>query len=457
MKLAYAAIGVCCMATGCGNLHAQSHSGALTRSPEFVEPLPAAVSVSPEMTWLREIVLQVLMRQPELAQAMAENRYAMARLREVKAGVLPQVSLSSSVGQENQQLVTQNRTNRYADQYSLQLRLNQPLLDSAIVARTRQAKAQVWSSDWSLVAIQEQTMLRTVELYAELVRQSRLTELARDNLRLHRQYVAQVKEIARLDLGRASDLPVAESRVALAESVLTGRLSRLDAARVQWRNHSTLPSPDEGVHVALSSALRDLPQVDFPTSMDAAIQDALEVHPQLQKALADLRTAYAGMEVASAASDPRVVAEISNRNANNYGGVFGEQRTWFAGVSLQWSLSAVDRASRRTASEATRVAQETVDVQVFRVRSAVETQWFELQAALASLTSYRKYAKQAESVAASYAEQFRIGRRSLLDVLNAENELFTARSNAMTTTMDVQVAAWRLLALRGLLAEELGL
>jgi adhesin transport system outer membrane protein len=54
-------------------------------------------------------------------------------------------------------------------------------------------------------------------------------------------------------------------------------------------------------------------------------------------------------------------------------------------------------------------------------------------------------------------KQFKIGRRSLLDVLNAENELFTARSNKLTAELDQIKSAWRLVGLQGQLAVVLGL
>lgn len=415
------------------------------------EQVPVSVGVA----WLRELVLQVLMRQPALAQAMAENAQSRARLGEARAGALPQLGISGALGQENQALDT--RTNRYNDQRMVQLRLSQPLYDASVVARARQARAQSWGADWSLVQAREQVMLRTVELYAELVRQSRLTELARDNLKLHRQYVAQMKDIARVDLGRASDLSVAQSRVALAESVLTSRLQRLEATRAQWRAHATLPSPEEAVAVPFASVLRDLPAVDVPVSLEQAIEETLSVHPVLQKALADVQSMQEGIGLSEAQTKPRLGAELSNRTAHNYGGIFGGQRDVYAGLSLQWTLSPADRYSRRAATEGMRAAQEQVDTQALNLRSAVETQWYEMKAAQASLSSYQTYVEQAQEVARSYAEQFRIGRRSLLDVLNAENELFTARSNATTTVTDVQVAQWRLVSLRGALAEELGL
>ena len=429
---------------------------SILASPATPPSIPVNTVRPPaQAAWLRDLVQQVLLHQPELGQVSAEHAQVLARLREAQGAALPQWSLNASLGHENQNLA--GRNNDYPEQWNVLSRVAQPLFDPSVSARTRQARAQMWGADWSVVQVREQVMLRTVELFAELVRQSRLVELARTNLRLHRQYVSQMKDIARLDLGRASDLPVAQSRVALAESVLTSRLQRLEAARVQWRAHTGMPSPEESPAVAPEEVMRDLPDTDVSPTLESAVQEALTVHPLLQKALAEVVVANEGIGMAGALSKPKLQAEVTNRNANNYGGVFNGQRTWYAGVNVQWSFSASNPHAERAAIEAVRAAQETVDRQALAVRAMVESQWYEMKAAHASLKSFDAYAEQAELVASAYAEQFKIGRRSLLDVLNAENELFTARSNVTTTQMDLQLARWRLTALRGLLVDELGL
>jgi adhesin transport system outer membrane protein len=92
-----------------------------------------------------------------------------------------------------------------------------------------------------------------------------------------------------------------------------------------------------------------------------------------------------------------------------------------------------------------------------KVRANVQAQWYELLASQSSLRTFTEYVNSAEQVVQAYSEQFKIGRRSLLDVLNAENELFTARSNVVSVEQDVVLASWRLLGLRGLSRQELGL
>jgi len=443
----------------------------LENAPVAVVPAPAPVAAAPEtaavptltansaaaLATLRELVWQTLIRNPELAQAQAESNQASSRWQQIRKGVLPQTSVSAGIGQEQREYSLTNSTNRYNNQNQVQVRVSQPLFDETLTARIRQASAAMLSGDWALIAVREQTMLKTIELYAELLRQKRLVELARDNLKLHREYVAQMKSIARIDLGRASDLPMAQSRVALAESVLTGRLSKLEGARTQWRSHTTLPSPEQTAIDSGAGILMDLPPVDWPVSLEEAISQAITLSPQIQKAMADTQASREALRAVHAGNLPKLSADVQLQRANNFGGVFGEQRTWSTGVNLQWAWDLALPHASRAAVEGIKATEQATDVQLLRLRSVVESQWFELQASQLVLQSYKSYEVQSMEVVRSHVEQFRIGRRSLLDVLNAENELFTARSNVVTTEIDVSLASWRLLSLRGLLADELDL
>lgn len=437
------------------------------KSTPFSAPAPLDTDRAPDtkitansaaaLATLRELVWQTLVRNPDLAQAQAESNQASARWRQIRNGVLPQTSVSAGYGQEQRAYSLTNITNRYSNQNQVQVRVSQPLFDETLSARIRQASATMLSGDWAMIAMREQTMLKTIELYAELLRQKRLVELARDNLKLHRQYVAQMKSIARIDLGRASDLPMAQSRVALAESVLTGRLSKLEGARTQWRSHTTLPSPDQTAIDSANGILMDLPPVDWPVTVDEAISQAIALSPQIQKAMADTQASREALRVVHAGNLPKLSADVQLQRANNFGGVFGEQRTWTTGVNLQWSWDLALPHASRAAVEGIKATEQATDAQLLRLRSVVESQWFELQSSQLVLQSYKTYEDQSGEVVRSHVEQFRIGRRSLLDVLNAENELFTARSNVVTTEIDVSLASWRLLSLRGLLADELDL
>ena len=419
--------------------------------------LPQLVPNKP--TGMRELVLLVLQNHPELSQAEAESRMAVSRVNEAKASRYPQLTFSSSYGQEQQKLYSSNRTNTFKDQAQAQLKLTQPLYDASLGANVRRFRAGSIGMDWQLVMVREQLVLKTVELYIEVIRQHQLTELARQNLKLHRNYVSQMKEIALTDLGRASDLSIAQARVALAESTFTNRLARLESARLQWRNHSGMNAPTLADMGDFERLMTELGNVPLPQTLEIAISEAVNNSPQLQKSLSDVKSSWHGLELSKSATRPKINAEAVSRTGQNYGFVTGRQDDITVGVNLQWTLPVNPgfKHSNRAAREAIIASESAVDATTYKVRSAVETQWFELLANQASLTTYQTYVESSEQVVGAYSEQFKIGRRSLLDVLNAENELFTARTNAMTASTDASLSAWRLLSLRGFLIDYLEL
>jgi adhesin transport system outer membrane protein len=268
-----------------------------------------------------------------------------------------------------------------------------------------------------------------------------------------------MKQIALTDLGRASDLSVAQARVALAESTFTNRMARLESARLQWRNHSGMNPPALSDLGNFDQLMAEFGNVPLPPDLESAISEAINNSPQLQKSLSEVKSSWHSLELSRSATRPKINAEAVTRTGQNYGFVAGRQDNITLGVNLQWTLPVNPgyKHSNRAAREAIIASESAVDATTYKVRSAVETQWFELLANQASVNTFQAYVDSSVQVVNAYAEQFKIGRRSLLDVLNAENELFTARTNAMTASTDATLSAWRLLSLRGYLADYLEL
>ena len=407
---------------------------------------------------IRQLVRQVLERHPELLQAESESRQAESRAKEAKAGRLPQTSLSANAGSERQYIDQTGRTIHYALQQQVQIKGVLPLLDKGMEAQIRQRESIASRTDWSLTEVREQLVILTVELYVEVVRNVRLTELARETLKVHRAYVAQMKSIARIDLGRTADLPMAQSRVALAESVLVSRIGRLEAARVQWSAHTGLPSPDL-ITSQSDAKLQDLQPVQLPETLDLAVLQAMDSSPQLQKSQADIAVAKSALASARAVYSPRVNIEARASAGSDFGGVLGSQNSQYVGFVLDWTLpfNSARSHSNQAAEEAVVAANHMHESLALKLKARVETQWYASLASQHYLTALDEYADSAEQTVQAYSEQFKIGRRSLLDVLNAENELFTARSNVVSSQQDIALGSWSLLGLRGLVQKELGL
>jgi adhesin transport system outer membrane protein len=352
-------------------------------------------------------------------------------------------------GFEKQKINAASLTNKY-EQVQAQARVTMPLLDHGLKAQIEQRRSASVGADWRLVDKREDLMLRTLETYAEMLRASRLLQLSQANLAMHRDYVQQVKAIAKLDLGRAADLPAAMGRVSLAEAVNTSRLARLEQVRLEFQSLTGLARVQD---------MPDLVRFAPASTLDDAYQAALKASPALQVAQADIEAARQGVLLAKAPYRPRLSLDASAKSGRDWGGLKGQQSDLYLGLQAEWTVPAGGAyghaVQAATESEvATRYAYEKARDEL---QLRVSTAWFDFLAQSQSLDSYTDYVQHAEAMVDASRKQFKIGRRSLLDVLNAENELFTARSNKLSAELDQIKSAWRLVGLQGQLAVVLGL
>lgn len=394
-------------------------------------------------------VRMTLNRHPELLMTEAQSRGAESQARQAQLQRAPKLVLSGHAGLEHQKINAANLTNRY-EPTQTQVRMTMPLIDRGVTAQIEQSRAASIAADWRLVDKREDLMLRTLEAYAEMLRTQRLLQLSQGNLARHRDYVQHIKAIAKLDLGRAADLPAAMGRVALAEAINTSRLLRLEQTRLEFQSLTGL------------ARVQDMPDLDSfapALTLDDAYEAALKASPALQVARSDIESARQGVLLAKSPYRPRLSLDASAKTGRDWGGLKGQQSSLYMGLQGEWMVDVVGVQGHAVqvaieSEVATRYAYEKARDEL---QLRVSTAWFDFLAHSQSLSSYTDYVLHAQAMVLASREQFKVGRRSLLDVLNAENELFTARSNKLTAEVDQIKSAWRLVGLQGQLAMVLGL
>ena len=90
------------------------------------------------------------------------------------------------------------------------------------------------------------------------------------------------------------------------------------------------------------------------------------------------------------------------------------------------------------------------------VESDVRQTWANMMAAGERSEAFRQQAEANAMVVQAYKDQFNLDRRTLLDVLDSQNEWFVSRSNAINNSYLEMFAVYRLLALRGSLLPAMG-
>lgn len=290
---------------------------------------------------------------------------------------------------------------------------------------------------------------RVADAYIEVLKQERLVALATGYVEVIDGLRRRVEEIVRLDRGRAYDLLQTTSRLNQAKLALASREGAHDEAFAAL-------SQLVGAPVASVEAPAE-PAIPART-LDAALA-ALEDHPAILTARAQVEYARGTAKIAAAWQKPT----ISVRGAVNSPEVTRGDRRWLGGYQVglvtDWNPfdGGLGDARNQAAQAQVRAAEENVEAVRRQLGTEVTRHWSQVQSRQARAGSLSTVVSSTDQVRAAYWEQFQIGRRSMVDLLNAENETYQARVNAETELTELLQVRYRLVGALARLTDQLGI
>ena len=303
------------------------------------------------------------------------------------------------------------------------LTLSQLLFDGfGAINRKRAAESLVTVAEFQVFDAGELIGLRAALSYLAVARARRLVELADQNVLQHQDIVNRIRiQVEAGGTGQA-DLDQAQGRLELAISTQVqfgGNLRDSITAYLE----SIGQEPDVVV----------LPQVSndvLPDDMNGAVQEALRANPALRAATHNLEARRKDLKSARSPFFPTVTFEVDGARNENLGGVDGPNNDFQARLVLNYNLyrgggdSARLRSAKALASEALRREVETARL----IEQGTRIAFTAYETAPARLPVLKGHRRSTEKALDAYYEQFSLGQRTLLDVLNVENELFGARA-----------------------------
>jgi adhesin transport system outer membrane protein len=196
----------------------------------------------------------------------------------------------------------------------------------------------------------------------------------------------------------------------------------------------------------------------IPADLDAALAAALDVHPTLKSAQYDVAAANAQTTVAKANNYPEIALELDGNWDRNQNGLDDTKDYELAAMlRLRYNLfnGGSDAAQiRRSAYDVNRA--KAVGEDAYRqVSEGTRLAWNAWDVLVRQKSFLQQHVEASYQTVEAYKKQFNLGKRSLLDVLNTENELFEAQNEFIGADIDELRAKYRLLNATGLLLEAL--
>jgi adhesin transport system outer membrane protein len=401
-------------------------------------------------TTLKDAAQEAVLNNPEVLSRWHAFKAATENIDVIKGGYRPKVDLSAGVAVERQKTPTIDDTYTRS---GLSVVLNQMLFDGFAtrneVAKFSYAQRVRYNE---LLDASETAALEAMRAYIDVVRYRKLLELAQENYVRHRAVFEQIEQRVQTGVGRRVDLEQASGRLALAESNLLTEASNLhDVSARYQRIVGTLP-PEQ---------LAEPPQFEkgIPTSSDLALRTAYVQHPALQAAQENIVAAQSDAKVRHAPFMPRVDLRARQDFGHNLDGVEGSHNLTNVELLLNYNLynGGSDQAAERQYWEQVNVAKDLRDKTCRDVRQTLYIAFNDVKRLKEQLGYLEQHQLSTEKARDAYRKQFDIGQRTLLDLLDTENELFEAKRAYHRGLYDFLLATGRTQAGMGTLLDAMGL
>lgn len=367
-----------------------------------------------------------------------------------RAGYRPKVDLGASYDWYRQDYGPNRSYHGARGEITLQQMLYDGSLTRSEVAQFNNLQL---ASYFNLLDSTEQVAHGALAAYLDVLRQRELVEIARSNLAKHHEVFNQVQKSTRAGVSRNADLEQINGRLALAQSNLIVEMSNLhDVSARYLRLVGSLP--DNSLE---NFAFNDnvLPS-DIKETLLLAYQGSPVYHASLRRILA------AESANKAAKSDYKPKLNLNARyGSQTFDGLGYDEgmSEGSIGVELRYNLynGGKHRASIRRTAEDINVAKDQRDLACINIRQNVQVTYNDTLKLGEQVPILERHREASERVAKAYKQQFDIGQRTLLDVLDIENEFFQASRAWLNAQYDLEIARSRTLSSMGTLVQTLGL
>lgn len=405
------------------------------------------------MTTLKESVVSAVKNHPQI-KSMVHNRDAMSSNMSAALGrFFPSIDFSADYGYQEysssttRAAGTDNDMNVAADST---LQLTQPLYDGMDrMSDYEGSKYRLNSAEYRLYDSVETVALDAIRSHIDVVRERKLVTLAGENITAHQEVLDSIVERVSAGAGSRADEMQARGRVARAETTLITYSGSLRVAEAEYaRQTGKMPGPlsPAGYHPDYAEG-----------TIEAMLDKAIAGNPKVKFYTSELDAIKQDKDMVQSSYLPTLDLQLSTRNTDELDGSETYIQDNRAMLAFNWNLfnGTSDYHRVQAADARVKEAQSSLQDAVDDLTRQVMNAWTEYQTAVKSVEKHQEALSYSQESRDMYLMQFNVGQRSLLDVLDSINEVFSNSVLLETAMSNREFSMYKFLALQGELVNKL--
>ncbi|MEO5366192.1 MAG: TolC family outer membrane protein [Magnetococcus sp. WYHC-3] len=378
---------------------------------------------------------------PQVRAASASLNAASQKNDQARAAFMPTLSASANQGHATTRWGGGGHSD--VNPGGLALSLTQPVYVRKSLVALEQTTPYIRAFELDLLQARQGVVLSTARVWVGLLEAAELLQLATKNRDVTRRNLEatqarhQVGEITRTDVSQA------EARLAAAESEVIQAQNSLEVNRARFAEAVGLPAPEQPATVDVSHAELDR---DLGT-----LTALIEERPDLQAARERSQVGDLAVELARADLYPTLAVNAGAGRSWDSRSTPDPTDNASVTASLSWTLfdGGMAHANAREARESHNALLANLDRLRQQARREVEEAWLNLKSARAVVEAYQATVVATEAATEGVRQEFMVGTRTALDLLDAQNELFKAQTSLARSRFNTVLARFSLLAALG--------
>ncbi len=426
----------------------------ITRTPLAIATAAlfiAGISHAQPVNQLQAAVEKAILENPEV-KVKHKNLLASANEQAVaEGGWRPRIDLEATAGEKSTFSPGMKSDKGYSNSTAT-LQLRQTLFDGfATMSDVRRLGHSRMAAYYDLLATSDNIGLEAARAYLDVQRYRELVELAKENYANHADVYSRLEARVKAGVGRRVDLEQAAGRLALAESNWLTEASNLHDVTARYqRLVGEMPSKELTTAPNLSA---------FLPGRENYVANTVRGNPEFLGAVSNIRAYRADAELRKAANYPTLEFRASQSFETNRSAVTGDYRDSALQLVLNYNLykGGSDQARIRQYVDKLNATYDLRDKVCRDVRQTALIAYNDVSKLESQIGFLSQHELSTSKAREAYRQQFDIGQRSLLDLLDTENEYFQARRALVNAEYDLSLAKARVLAANGTLLSALKL
>ncbi len=399
---------------------------------------------------LAESVKAGLTTSPVLSSKMHALEASMLEGNVVFGEMLPTVDARAQTGRERNKFENGETNSFNTTSYGIEARQN--LFNGfASQARYLASFSDVMAEYYRLLESSNNIVMESAMAHINVARYQAMTKLAEQNVTYHQELMKRIEEKVESGVDRPADLEQARSRYTLALSNLATEKSNTFSAMADYQKAPEIIWPNDflGEYVI---------ETNFEIANPERLIHALNNHQMIKAANSEIYSAEYDITSAKEGFFPRIDLRAKADHYDNFLSTGAERQ--IASIDLLATMNlyrgGADEAAREAAIRRSYQTKDQKNLVCKTVRRNTQVALYDVVNMEKKLDYFKRQANSISNARTAYEEQFKIGRRDLLDLLNAENEFYQAQRNLIAVEADLSIAKLRLLGASGQLISLFG-